>query len=395
MGFNEIMPRLPSPSSRLFANGFFSIDKALVWVLWAAALGMTVFRGSFQWILQRRLYADDYLIIAGLATLTALSVVITAMLPQFYLAGEYTKVAAKDPLAPLPLPPDEFVARTIAALKLMFSQMLLFWTTLWAAKFSILFFVRRLITGLPRYIRAWWACFVAVLLLYLACILSNFLTCAPLTKYWSATGCSAPEDLVRADASIRFATGADIAADLLIMVLPLNLLRKLTISRSHKLGLTVLFSLGGVIVAFAIARLVQVTKATGDAAKDPTTVANGPVLLSMWSHIESSVSVIVATLPAFRFLFSKNRDMARKTTNKYASPMIGGPGGVSLRSMRRQKGAVRLDGRDSDMTISAQGSETELRPFRGIEKKVVFEVEHLPQESSLGETKRRTQEPFA
>ncbi|KAK1598199.1 uncharacterized protein LY79DRAFT_586820 [Colletotrichum navitas] len=298
---------------------------------------MTVFRGSFQWILQRRLYADDYLIIAGLATLTALSVVITAMLPQFYLAGE-----------PLPLPLDEFVARSTAALKLMFSQMLLFWTTLWAE-----------------------------------------LTCS------DSAGCNAPDDLVRADASIRFATGADIAADLLIMILPLNLLRKLTISRSHKLGLTVLFSLGGVIVAFAIARLVQVTKATSDAAKDPTTVANGPVLLSMWSHIESSVSVIVATLPAFRFLLSKNRNMARKTTNKYAGPMIGGPGGMSLRSMRRQKGAIRFGGRDSAMTVSAQGSETELRPFRGLEKKVVFEIEHLPQELSLGETKRRTQEPFA
>ncbi|KDN67704.1 hypothetical protein CSUB01_01232 [Colletotrichum sublineola] len=375
----------------------FNEMMALIWALWAVALGTTIFRCSFQWILQRRLYADDYLIIVGLATLTALSAVITAMLPQFYLAGEYTEAVAEDPLAPLPLPPDEFAARTIAALKLMFSQMLLFWTTLWAgtsfyslacnrsgagcadadsgapvAKFSILFFVRRLIIGLPRYIRAWWACFVAVLLLYLACMLSNFLTCTPLTKYWSPTGCSAPEDLVRADTSIRFATGADIAADLLIMILPLHLLRKLTTSPFHKLGLTVLFSLGGVIVAFAIARLVQVTKATGDAAKDPTTVANGPVLLSMWSHIESSVSVIVATLPAFRFLLSKNRNITRKTANKYVGPTIGGSGGMTLRSMRRQKGAVGLDGTDSYRNVSEQGSETELQLFRGIEKSAVY-----------------------
>ncbi|KAK1989230.1 hypothetical protein LZ30DRAFT_576477 [Colletotrichum cereale] len=375
----------------LFANRF-PHRQALVWALWAAALGMTVFRGTFQWILQRRLYADDYLIIAGLATLTALSAVVTATLPQFYLAGEYTKAAAEDPLAPLPLPPDEFNARTVAALKLMFSQMLLFWTTLWAAKFSILLFVRRLVTGLPRYVRAWRACFVAVLLLYLACMLSNFLTCTPLTRYWSTTGCSAPEDLARADASIRFATGADIAADLLIMILPLNLLRKLTTSPSHKLGLAVLFSLGGVIVAFAVARLVQVTKATGDAAKDPTTVANGPVLLSMWSHIESSVSVIVATLPAFRFLLSKNRNVTRNTTIKYVGPTIGGSGAMSLRSRWRQKGAVRLDGEDSDGGASAQGSETELRPVRGFEKEVVYKVEKLPRESILHETKRGTQE---
>ncbi|OHW91983.1 hypothetical protein CSPAE12_09441 [Colletotrichum incanum] len=372
----------------------FTEMMALIWVLWAAALGMTIFRGSFQWILQRRLYADDYFIIAGLVTLTALSAVITAMLPQFYLAGEYTKAAAKDPLAPLPLSPEEFTARTIASLKLMFSQMLLFWTTLWAAKFSILLFVRRLVTGLPRYIRAWWVFFVAVMLLYLACMFSNFLTCTPLTKYWSATGCSAPEDLVRADASIKFATGADIAADVLIMILPLNLLRKLTTSRSHKLGLAVLFSLGGIIIAFAIARLAQVTKATGDAAKDPTTVANGPVLLSMWSHIESSVSIIVATLPAFRFLLSKNRNMTRKTTNKYVGPTIGGSG-TSLRSRKWQKDAVRLEGGDSDWRGSVQGSETELRPVRGIQKEFEYKVEQLPGESAEGETKRRTQELFA
>lgn len=103
--------------------------------MWGAAFGMTVFRGSFQWILQRRLFADDYFIIAGFVTLTALTAVITCMLPQFYLAGEYTKAAAKDPLAPLPLAPEEFIGRTIASLKLMFCQMLLFWTTLWAGMF--------------------------------------------------------------------------------------------------------------------------------------------------------------------------------------------------------------------------------------------------------------------
>jgi hypothetical protein len=55
------------------------------------------------------------------------------------------------------------------------------------AKFSILFFFRRMVIGLPTYMRAWWACFVMVLLLYLASIASNFLTCRPLAKYWSVS----------------------------------------------------------------------------------------------------------------------------------------------------------------------------------------------------------------
>ncbi|TQN64877.1 hypothetical protein CSHISOI_10461, partial [Colletotrichum shisoi] len=293
------------------------LPKALIWTLWAAAFGMTVFRGSFQWILQRRLYADDYFIIVGLAALTALSAVVTMMLPQFYLAGEYTKAAAVNPLAPLPLPLDGFTARTVASLKLMFSQTLLFWTTLWAAKFSILFFVRRLVNGLPRYIRA----------------------CHDASP--SSVAASSP---------------------------PLD---------PTKLGLAVLFSLGGIIIAFAIARLIRVTKATGDAAKDPTTVANGPALLSMWSHIESSVSIIVATLPAFRFLLGRNRTATRKTTNKCDGPTIGGSGDDSYRHG------------------SAQGSETELTPVRGIQKEIMFKTEHSPGELAVGETKRRTQDLFA
>ena len=167
---------------------------------------LTALRGFLRWKSQRRLFADDYFVFFGLLSLTALSAVITCLLPQFFLAQTYMTAAIADPLTPMPLPADEFVERTRTSLKFMFSQMLLFWTTLWAgesgwsihrwwnsylhpqlAKFSILFFFRRLVIGLPAYMRAWWVCFVLVLLLYLASIASNFLTCRPLSKYWSAS----------------------------------------------------------------------------------------------------------------------------------------------------------------------------------------------------------------
>jgi hypothetical protein len=86
--------------------------------------------------------------------------------------------------------------------------MLLFWSTLWAGecfcgpaprrmfgptntnggkgKFSLLVFFRQMVKGLPTYMYIWWAVFTLVLMTYLGCILSNFLTCVPLQKYWSA-----------------------------------------------------------------------------------------------------------------------------------------------------------------------------------------------------------------
>jgi hypothetical protein len=144
--------------------------------------------------------------------------------------------------------------------------------------------------------------------------------------------------------------------------------------------LVVLFSLGGIIIAFAFARLVQVTKATSDTAKDPTTVANGPVLLSMWSQIEASVGVIVATLPAFRFLLSKNRQATNKTPE------------YTRTSNKWKKGSVRLGGGES--SGSMPGSETELGPMRGIQKDVEYRVEQNPRTSSIDEA-RRTREMFS
>lgn len=105
-------------------------------MLWGVAVGMTAFRVIFQWRIQRRLYGDDYFVLAGLVALTALTAVITRILPQWFLVAEYSKAAALDPTTPLPLSPDEMTARTVMSLKLMFSQMLLFWTTLWAGMFS-------------------------------------------------------------------------------------------------------------------------------------------------------------------------------------------------------------------------------------------------------------------
>lgn len=93
---------------------------------------MTAFRIIFQWHLYRRLYAGDYLVIAGFIALTSLTAVNVKILPHGYLMAEYIKSLTDNPLTPLPLPADELVDRTIISLKWAFSLMPLFWTTVWA-----------------------------------------------------------------------------------------------------------------------------------------------------------------------------------------------------------------------------------------------------------------------
>lgn len=119
-------------SAMSFLIASLTMKQALNWTLWATCFTLTILRGFLRWRSQRRLFADDHFAFFGLLSLTALSAVITRLLPQFFLAAEYSKAAINDPLTPLPLPADEFIEKTRTSLKFMFSQMLLFWTTLWA-----------------------------------------------------------------------------------------------------------------------------------------------------------------------------------------------------------------------------------------------------------------------
>ncbi|KAH8808634.1 hypothetical protein F5884DRAFT_378380 [Xylogone sp. PMI_703] len=278
----------------------------IVWTLWVLGLLTTIARIALRLKIQGfRFRAEDYLAISAQAFLTGLAAVITCSAPVFMITRAYELAVVRDPSTPLPLPLDVYTARTITALKLMFAQMLLFWSALWAGKFSLLVFFRRMVIGIPKYMFVWWAVFTLVLLAYLASMLSNFLTCVPLTKYWSATGCSDPKNIERSDKSIKFATSVDIVADFLIMLLPLRLVLTMKISLKQKLGLCVLFSLGIIVIVFAFIRLFNVTQATAESETNPTTVADGPILLSLWSMIEAAVAVVVANLPAFRTLLRK------------------------------------------------------------------------------------------
>ena len=100
----------------------------------------------------------------------------------------------------------------------------------------------------------------------------------------------------------------------------------------QKAGLAGLFSLGTIVIVFAFVRLFNVTKATKDSQVDPTTLANGPIILSTWSTIEAAVGTIVANLPAFRSLLT-NRGQTRIEVGHGSSNMNNGyPKGTGLGS---------------------------------------------------------------
>ena len=69
------------------------------------------------------------------------------------------------------------------------------------------------------------------------------------------------------------------------MALPLRLIWNLRINKKQKLALAVMFSLGCIIIVFAIIRVTQIRASTHHV---------DPVWLALWSMIEASVGMSIA-----------------------------------------------------------------------------------------------------
>jgi hypothetical protein len=143
------------------------------------------------------------------------------------------------------------------------------------------------------------------------------------------------------------------------MVLPLRLLVTLRINLQQKLALTCLFSVGVIVIVFAFVRLFQVTKATEESKTNPATVANGPILLSLWSVIEAGVAVVVTNLPGFRSLFRMHGNTSiSESQDQYRSGYSSGY--KNTIGSKMSKGRAALVGRTIEME-SLHSSDDEAR----------------------------------
>lgn len=83
------------------------------------------------------------------------------------------------------LPTAGFEERADLFLRCQFALIILFWTAVWAVKFSILMFYRDVFNKLPRQKRYWWFVFSYVGISYLACWATQLASCWPVSTYFS------------------------------------------------------------------------------------------------------------------------------------------------------------------------------------------------------------------
>ncbi|EIT83338.1 integral membrane protein [Aspergillus flavus] len=128
-------------------------------------------------------------------------------------------------------------------------------------------------------------------------VLSGFLNCIPVAKFWDKTlegYCLDDKGLWFSNASMHITT------DLVILIIPIPALAKLDLPKRQKIALITVFALGGFVCITSICRLVALKKISD--STDPTFDNVGA---ASWSAIECNVGIICACLPTLRPLVSR------------------------------------------------------------------------------------------
>lgn len=115
-------------------------------------------------------------------------------------------------------------------LKLQFSIIILFWTSLWAVKLSFLMFYRRIFAGLPGHMIWWKLIFVFTILAYLGCLVTNLKSCTPISNYFRIGkelcdvggchivtvigACDSDQNLYFQNLNLYYSTAVDILCDI-------------------------------------------------------------------------------------------------------------------------------------------------------------------------------------
>lgn len=124
----------------------------------------------------RRLFADDTCVYLAVVILIALGVLYNHAIPVIF---NIERIVRGEAIVSL-----DFKEQIDYFLKLQFSIIILFWTTLWAVKLSFLVFYRKILAGLPSHIIWWKLIFVLTVLAYLGCQATNLKSCTPISNYF-------------------------------------------------------------------------------------------------------------------------------------------------------------------------------------------------------------------
>ncbi|CAI7669553.1 unnamed protein product [Penicillium pancosmium] len=128
-------------------------------------------------------------------------------------------------------------------------------------------------------------------------VISAFLNCIPVAKFWDPT----IEGFCLNKPALWFSNAAmHITTDIAILIIPIPALASIDVPKRQKIALMLMFALGGFVCITSIVRLVSLKKISD--SLDPTYDNVGA---ASWSAIECNTGIICACLPTLKPLISK------------------------------------------------------------------------------------------
>lgn len=124
----------------------------------------------------RRLYSDDYWILAAFVFLIANAILQTLQTPSLYYL--IRAASGQEPGG------EALLGHGNTYVRYQFVIIVFFWSTTWSVKYAFLALYYRLFNGLCIYRKVWWGVVVFSALAYVGCWISSVWTCHPPSTYF-------------------------------------------------------------------------------------------------------------------------------------------------------------------------------------------------------------------
>ncbi|KAL8647397.1 MAG: hypothetical protein Q9226_006446 [Calogaya cf. arnoldii] len=343
-------------------NNAISVEglNALLWTLTAVAIVLSVGRFIIRYATAGRFHLDDASHLLSLLLLIGLAAAYTSGFPY---SVRIARINRKEEVPP---PPTDPFYRKYLQLRLVVT--LLVFMVLWSVKATFLIFYRLLFDVSRTFIRMWWAAVALVFATFWVCIGSTLTLCGSASDLFDFKKCSSPKKLHDIRATYKYWCALNVGTDLIVLILPLFMIYGLQLRTSQKIVLTAIFSLGLLVALVDILRTVESLQSGTFSG------------VALWSSLEVTIAVIVASLPLYRVLITRKGRrslLSRLSMERYKNMDDHSPGatereklasvsdtvGTEMGKEERRLGTFRNDLETQDSAFSQDARRTDHVPL--------------------------------
>ncbi|KAL1594299.1 hypothetical protein SLS60_010056 [Paraconiothyrium brasiliense] len=301
--------------------------KIVIWLGVGICATVCILRFCIRSMIFRRLFVEDYLMVAAMAVLIAISAVL-----HVYLGDLYELLHVQNMLK---APGPDFMNQMTRGLKGDAIAIVLSIVGLWMIKLNFLLFFYRIGYQIRAYLITWWV----ALALVMACGVINLgmvpYDCMLGDVMHITVTCAMESRVSKIYTLYVVSVVIDVLSDLIIMAFPILIVWKTGLNWRQKLVLSSVFLLVGFTIGVTIVR----GSIFGGVYKS-VTQTNRQVIDSSWMlfwwYIEFIVSFVIACLISFRSLWSSKRD---ESNANYRQRLVAQQHNMDLEKSARPSGS--------------------------------------------------------